>query len=398
MLSDFPVSSTLRRRPKILILYAHTGGGHLSAARAIEAAIHLRHPGAYEVVLGNVALASGSQRIRMLYESYNLMLKADPRYAKHGMRILNTVNAEKVVIPIVPRAYQNFRRFLVRESPDLIVSVHAIVNHSINRIMRDLGWQNKIPYYIVCTDLTDRFLKGWANPDATGVIVFTELARQQMIAYGLPAEKVTVHGGFPVNPSFFAETQSKAEARAALDLDPEVSTILISMGGMAIPRKTQAIARALCTCGLPLQLLVICGMNRSLKRTMHRFAYNAPVRIDVYGFTDRMSEMMSAADLLITKPGPGSIMEAVIKELPLVLDATTEPMPQERGNLSFALEQGIAREITSYRRLPRLIERLLTNPREYERIRDNMRKLKNEEGIFDVVETLLASLEQAAVV
>ncbi|HEY3418106.1 MAG TPA: hypothetical protein VGM23_14610, partial [Armatimonadota bacterium] len=109
MISDLSESSTRSRRPKILILYAHTGGGHLSAARAIEAAVHLRHPGAYDVVLGNIALASGSRRVRMLYESYNLMLKADPRYAKHGMRLLNTVNAEKVVIPIVPRAYQNVR-------------------------------------------------------------------------------------------------------------------------------------------------------------------------------------------------------------------------------------------------------------------------------------------------
>ncbi|HEY3416342.1 MAG TPA: glycosyltransferase, partial [Armatimonadota bacterium] len=280
----------------------------------------------------------------------------------------------------------------------LIVSVHAIVNHALTRAVRELGWQQRVPYYIVCTDLTDHFLKGWANPNVTGVIAFTEKARRQMIAYGLPAEKIIVHSGFPVNPSFFAGTQSREDARIALDLDPKTFTILISMGGMAIPRKTIAIVRALCASGLPLQLLVICGMNRSLKRVMHRVAYNAPLRIDVYGFTDRMSEMMTAADLLITKPGPGSIMEAVIKELPLLLDATTEPMPQERGNLAFALEQGIAREITNYRRLPQQVQRLLTDPQEYETIRDNMRKIKNENGIFDVVETLLASLPQPAMV
>ena len=35
-------------------------------------------------------------------------------------------------------------------------------------------------------------------------------------------------------------------------------------------------------------------------------------------------------------------MEAVIKELPLLLDNVTEPMPQEKGNLRYALEQGVA--------------------------------------------------------
>ena len=93
------------KSPKILILYANTGGGHLSAAKALQAAIELRHPGQYQVDIVNIALVSGSQRVQMLYESYNLMLKADPRFAKHGMRLLNSINVEKMIIPLVRRSY-----------------------------------------------------------------------------------------------------------------------------------------------------------------------------------------------------------------------------------------------------------------------------------------------------
>ena len=130
---------------------------------------------------------------------------------------------------------------------------------------------------------------------------------------------------------------------------------------MAIPRKTTAIVRTLLRSELPLQLLVVCGMNHSLKRKMHYLARNVTARMHVYGFTQRISLMMTAADLMIGKPGPGSIMEAVIKELPLLLDNVTEPMPQELGNLNYAMVHGIALPITAYRRLPQLVERLMFN-------------------------------------
>lgn len=397
-MSDISTEAPSGRKPKIFIVYANTGGGHLSAAKALQAAINLRYPGQYQVEIVNVPLISGSQRVRMLYESYNVMLRADPRYAKHGLRLLNAFNVERVVIPWVRRGYLNVRRFLERGQPDLIVSVHAILNHSFTRVLRECGWQQRIPYVVVCTDLTNNFLRGWANPDATKVITFTEQARQQMIEYGMPAEKIVVHNGFAVNPSFFTERLTKEEARAQLGLDPNTFTILVSLGGMAIPRKTAAIVRMLIRSNLPVQLLVICGMNRTLKRKMHYVARTAKIRMHVHGFTQRISLMMSAADLMISKPGPGSIMEAVVKELPLLLDDVTEPMPQEKGNLAFALQHGIARSFTSYRQLPRIISHLMSDRNEYEKMRENMRRIKNENAIFDVAEEVLSLLPEPSAV
>jgi UDP-N-acetylglucosamine:LPS N-acetylglucosamine transferase len=181
-------------------------------------------------------------------------------------------------------------------------------------------------------------------------------------------------------------------------LDPNTFTILVTLGGMAIPRKTAAIVRMLIRSNLPVQLLVICGTNRTLKRKMHYVARTAKIRMHVHGFTQRISLMMSAADLMISKPGPGSIMEAVIKELPLLLDDVTEPMPQEKGNLAFALEHGIARSITSYRQLPRQVSSLMNDYAEYEKMRENMRLLKNENAIFDVAEEVLSLLPKPSMV
>ena len=121
-------------------------------------------------------------------------------------------------------------------------------------------------------------------------------------------------------------------------------------------------------------MVVICGTNRSLKRRMHYVARTTTMRMHVHGFTQRIPQMMSAADVMITKPGPGTIMEAVIKELPLLLDNVTEPMPQEKGNLRYALEQGVALEFTSYRQLPQVLAHLMQDRAAYTQMQEQMRQ------------------------
>ncbi|MEI7834287.1 MAG: hypothetical protein WCJ56_13950, partial [bacterium] len=140
--AEFPPT----KKKKIVLVYANTGGGHLSAARAIEAAINERHPGQYDISLFNIAVASGSKPVTMLYDSYNLMLKASPRYARPGMTLLNTLNAEKAIMPFFPLAFKNIVQSLKDEAPAIVVSVHPIVNHALLRAFKELGWYDKVPY------------------------------------------------------------------------------------------------------------------------------------------------------------------------------------------------------------------------------------------------------------
>lgn len=379
-------------KKKILIVYANTGGGHLSAAKAIDTAIQIRHPGEYEVVFLNLPIATGSSRVQVLYESYNLMLKADPSYAKHGMKILNSFNPEKILMPLIPKAYENLKLSLLREKPDIIVSVHGIVNYALIQLLKEFGWYNRVPYVICVTDLTENFLKGWANPEANLILTSNEQAKEQLREYGVPSFKINVSNGFPVSPHFFQDQTGKAECREALGLAREPFTVLVSMGGMAVPRSTYAIVHALQKSGLPLQLVVVCGMNVELKRKMDRIAAKSPIPMKVYGFTDQLPRLMTAADLLITKPGPGTIMESVIKELPLLIDGVKEPMPQEKGNLEWVLKNEVGLKISHYREVPALISRLIDDPREYEWIKENMRRIKNPDAIFDIAETIVSAI------
>jgi 1,2-diacylglycerol 3-beta-galactosyltransferase len=87
---------------------------------------------------------------------------------------------------------------------------------------------------------------------------------------------------------------------------------------------------------LPLQLVIVTGRNQTLQQQMENYPWQIPAR--VYGFTRQMPDFMRAADVLITKAGPGTISEAFIAGLPIILYSK---MPgQEDGNVAYVVDEG----------------------------------------------------------
>ena len=81
-------------------------------------------------------------------------------------------------------------------------------------------------------------------------------------------------------------------------------------------------------------MLVVTGRNQRLRARMDAVAWSIPTQ--VYGFVDNMPELMGAADLLVTKAGPGTISEAFITGLPLILSGYIRG--QEAGNVAYVKE------------------------------------------------------------
>jgi 1,2-diacylglycerol 3-beta-galactosyltransferase len=63
----------------------------------------------------------------------------------------------------------------------------------------------------------------------------------------------------------------------------------------------------------------------------------------VHGFVTNMAEWMTAADIVVTKAGPGTIAEALCAGLPLLI---TWYLPgQERGNMEWLIDTGAGRYV-----------------------------------------------------
>jgi len=99
-----------------------------------------------------------------------------------------------------------------------------------------------------------------------------------------------------------------------------------------LERNAEAIAES----GLPAALVVVAGRNLKLKQRLE--ARSWPIPTFIYGFVRNMPDLMSAADILVTKAGPGTITEALNAGLPIILYSRLPG--QEEGNVTYVTAEG----------------------------------------------------------
>ena len=95
-------------------------------------------------------------------------------------------------------------------------------------------------------------------------------------------------------------------------------------------------AHAINEARLDAALVIITGRNRDLKYRLEQYDWNMPVSI--YGFVRNMPDFMQASNVLVTKAGPGTISEACISGLPIILYSKVPG--QEDGNVDYVVNEG----------------------------------------------------------
>lgn len=150
--------------------------------------------------------------------------------------------------------------------------------------------------------------------------------------------------GLPIRKAFWGGRQalgSKAETRAALGLESAVPTCLAVGGGDGmgdLGAVATGVAQTLGSRPGPSQLVVICGRNEAVQAELRARTWPPNVRVEVLGFVSEMERYMGAADVLVSKAGPGTIAEAAAMGLPCVLSSFLPG--QEEGNVDFVANAG----------------------------------------------------------
>jgi UDP-N-acetylglucosamine:LPS N-acetylglucosamine transferase len=143
---------------------------------------------------------------------------------------------------------------------------------------------------------------------------------------------------------------------------------------------------------LPVQLIVVCGRNDRLAEEFHRRKWSLPLH--VVGFTKEVDRLMRAADFLIGKPGPGSVAEAMMRKLPVILECNAWTLPQERYNTEWVKEKRVGIVLRNFREVADGVRQLL-EPASLAEFRRNVGALENR-AIFEVPEIFAKLLGEAA--
>ncbi len=352
---------------RALFLISDTGGGHRSAANAITAALdEIQEPTAFEHRIDDVA-AHCSFPLTQLGWGYSAALRYAPPvygalyYATNGRR-----RYKALVRFCEPLYRERLRDLFLNYRPDVIVSVHPLLNHAALRARADAKMQH-VPIITVITDL-GKVHESWLTPEADAVVVPAREVYERAISRGVLPRRLRMLGQ-PIHPKFDDVVGSKQELRAQLGL-PQNQFVTLLMAGGEGGGKLMPTTIALAKARLPMHLVVVCGRNETLRAKLQDLSLTLPTPMTVMGFTDKIPELMRTADLLVTKAGPGTLAEANAAQLPVVV---YDYVPgQERGNVEFVRHNGIGDvAIHSTAEVVHAVERLVKNEQRVAQMRRN---------------------------
>jgi 1,2-diacylglycerol 3-beta-galactosyltransferase len=320
-------------KKRILFIISDTGGGHRSAANAIIEALSASGAEATcEMV--DLLRASGLPGFRNAPELYAFFSSGHIWLHNFMFRLFNRPRVMDMASDFLYGIARNRVRTVIESfSPDIVVVIHPLAVRPICSYRDETGaaW----PVVTVVTDLISVHAS-WICPRADLYLMPTPEAVAIAERHGVAAAKAKLVG-FPVNPRFCDLPPDRNTSRRLLGIDADRFTLLLTSGGSG-GGQVEILVRELerecpqCT------LLVVTGRNQALHRKLTGRPA-PPLHTHVYGFVDNMEQLMAACDAVITKAGPGTIMEAAAVCRPLILTGAVGL--QEEGNISFVLDSGI---------------------------------------------------------
>mmetsp|Transcript_50940 Transcript_50940/g.91041 ORF Transcript_50940/g.91041 Transcript_50940/m.91041 type:complete len:517 (-) Transcript_50940:226-1776(-) len=332
--------AALGRRKRILILMSDTGGGHRASAEALAGALEELFPDSIDIAIVDILTDYASFPLRNSVRDYKY-LAANPWLWRFGFWFSQRQPVRCAAEAVVKGTCRGgFRRCIEDYAPDMVVSVHPLLQTVPLHVLTKMGGGiRQIPFATVVTDLGGAF-PTWFHKGVDLCFVPTEDLYKLALKEGLKHHQLRLHG-LPVRKEFWKDARPKPVLQQKLGLSVGKKTALLVGGGDGVGGLEAVVE----TCYEKLaqklpgeaQMIVICGKNQALQEKLAAKEWPG-VDMHIQGFTKQMSDYMGASDLIVTKAGPGTIAEAAIRGLPVLLSAYLPG--QEKGNIEFVERMG----------------------------------------------------------
>jgi UDP-N-acetylglucosamine:LPS N-acetylglucosamine transferase len=363
---------------KIDLVYFNAGGGHRSAAQALNAVIsqqarpwQVRPVNLMEILdpravfLRTTGMHPEDYYNRRLARGWTLGLAQELKLLQALIRLSHKSMASQL------------RRHWRKSRPDMVVSLIPNFNRPMYEAFAAVS--PEAAYVTVLTDFADYPPHFWIEPKLRQhLICGTPKAVAQARAAGCDEARIHATSGMIIRPEFYSlpHIDRRAE-QIKLGLDPDRPTGLVMFGGHGSSVMRDIAAR------LPdVQLILVCGRNAALAKRLAAMAPAAPRLI--VGFTTDMHYYMRLSDFFIGKPGPGSISEAVHLGLPVLVVRNTWTMPQERYNTIWLQANNAGIVLDSFKSVRAGVAAIIDRLEEY---RASIARIRNN-AVFEIPDIL----------
>jgi len=343
--------SEKKDNPRVLLLYIGDVSGHRQGARAIKQAFQQEYPGV--TVKEENLFRHGNPFVRCSLDSlYYALIKLTPWFWDIIWDSKEVYWLTYLLRTLLYRMnyHRLYREVIKPFNPQVVICTHSLSCAICSTIK-----QEKNLDYLLIAVPTDFYLNPyWFYKNVNMYFLPQNNSSFNYLKQKIPRDKLQITG-IPISPEFL-KSKDRFYLRNKWQVKEDLFTILIMGGGQgwgALEEIVLALGKTL----LPLQVLVVTGTNRSLKRNLCKIGSKLNFPFKVWGYVKEIDELMEISDLLITKPGGLTTAEALSKGLPMgIMDSIAG---QERRNKKLLLEKALAFNLDSPEDVVSLVRRCI---------------------------------------
>ena len=369
---------------------ASTGGGHNRAAKAMKDEIEKKCIDGEHItceIIDSLKLINTTMD-KIISSGYEKSAKYTPKawggvykmsdaniVSKHEYKgnLFNTLLASKL------------KKLLKERKPDLIIGTHPFPMIALSTLKKKYPYRNAFnsffvpPLISVLTDYTAH--STYIQDEIDYYIAGDEYVKEVLISEGVDGDKIKPYG-IPVEKSFL-EHREKSVVLEELGLAPDKFTVLL-MGGSFGAGNIKDTLKELLEIDRDFQIIVITGRNETLKEKLEKSLekHDIDKNISILGFTQDMNDILSAVDIIVSKPGGLTTTECLLKELPMILPYYIPG--QEEENMDFLSNCGAALRTSKKFTISVLLKVLIDNPMRMELLKNNIKSVKKQNTAEDI--------------
>ena len=375
---------------KVLIMSASTGGGHNRAAKAMKDEIEKKCIDGEHItceIIDSLKLINTTMD-KIISSGYEKSAKYTPKawggvykmsdaniVSKHEYKgnLFNTLLASKL------------KKLLKERKPDLIIGTHPFPMIALSTLKKKYPYRNAFnsffvpPLISVLTDYTAH--STYIQDEIDYYIAGDEYVKEVLISEGVDGDKIKPYG-IPVEKSFL-EHREKSVVLEELGLAPDKFTVLL-MGGSFGAGNIKDTLKELLEIDRDFQIIVITGRNETLKEKLEKSLEKHTIdkNISILGFTQDMNDILSAVDIIVSKPGGLTTTECLLKELPMIIPYYIPG--QEEENMDFLSNCGAALRTSEKFTISVLLKVLIDNPTRMKLLKNNIKSIKKQNTAEDI--------------
>lgn len=371
---------------KILIFYGSYGGGHLSAARNIKDFIENNYSDCEVLLVDCIEYINKllNKVTTKAYTDFSRNARWIWKQIYYGSengslsKISNSIN--KVMAIKLNKLIQEFK-------PDLIISTHPFSS----QMCAILKKKQKINCHLatVMTDYAPHSQWLVAHEFVDYYFVAHEGMREDLIKRGVDSKKIFATG-IPLSNRFLL-SYDKEKILSEYNLSIDKKTILFFAGGeFGFGKdKTFNMLKSIIDNFPYLQVIAIAGRNVKIKERFDKLvsSTNSGNTVKILSYTNQVPELMSVADLVITKPGGLTTTESLASGLPLIV---IDPLPgQEEENAKFVEKNGAGIWIRKNDNIEKILLNIFNDTYKLQNMKIKARLIAKKNSTKDICETLL---------